>query len=111
MHQPALAQAHVQAGIARSTNNVALATFSREEDAGRDQDHRWFRADPSERGSPSHPDVWWFWHGLGQSESLLPLNCQFVGQVPPLAIETGNPLVQRAKPDSCHPPIIAWTIP
>src|ERR1700674_4732465 len=37
----------------------------------------------------------------------LGLNCQFVGQALPLPMFTGNPADQRAKPESCHPPIIA----
>src|ERR1700694_3236821 len=41
-----------------------------------------------------------FWVELG-------LNCQFVGQALPLRILTGNPVVQRARPDNCQPPIIA----
>src|SRR5690348_12219964 len=40
-----------------------------------------------------------------------PPNCQFVGQVLPLKMVTGNPLVQRAKPESCQPPIMASSTP
>src|SRR5450759_3366867 len=34
-----------------------------------------------------------------------PPSCQFVGHVAPLEAEVGNPLVQRASPESCHPPM------
>src|ERR1700730_8677158 len=36
-----------------------------------------------------------------------PPNCQFVGQVPPLPMVSGNPLVQRARPERLQPPMMA----
>src|SRR4029077_12109398 len=36
-----------------------------------------------------------------------PSNCQFVGQVALLSSVTGKPDVQRARPESCQPPITA----
>src|ERR1700676_3635152 len=41
----------------------------------------------------------------------LPPNCQLVGQVLPFEILMGNPLVQRAKPESCQPPMMALANP
>src|SRR6202035_2971106 len=43
----------------------------------------------------------------GRTWVALGLNCQSVGQALPLPMLTGNPVVQRAKPESCHPPITA----
>src|ERR1700736_4552300 len=40
----------------------------------------------------------------------IPCSSQFVGQKLPLSTVKGKPLVQRAKPESCHPPTIASEI-
>src|SRR5229473_1064986 len=41
----------------------------------------------------------------------MPCSSQFVGQKFPLSTVKGKPLVQRAKPESCQPPITASATP
>src|ERR1700688_4895780 len=45
----------------------------------------------------------------GPVRSAWPPSSQFVGHCAPLETFTGNPLVNRHSPESCQPPIIAFT--